>query len=75
MNYLSGATEILLGIGVPFAETRTIAAIGLLFLLVAIFPANIYVAKKKPNLYNISRLFFQPVYMLWVWWFVYEANY
>ena len=69
MNYVSGAAEVLLGIGVLFVQTRTISALGLLLLLVAIFPANIYVAIKKRNLYNISRLFFQPVYMVWVWWF------
>jgi uncharacterized membrane protein len=69
MNYISGAAEIILGILVLFPATRELAAYGLLLLLIAIFPANIYVARVKPNLYNISRLFFQPVYMLWVWYF------
>lgn len=69
MNYISGAAEIILGILLLFASTRTIAAYGLLLLLIAVFPANIYVARTKPNFYNISRLFFQPVYMAWVWYF------
>ncbi len=69
MNYISGAAEMILGAGVLFAQTRMPAAIGLLLLLVAIFPANIHVAKKWPTAYNISRLFFQPIYMVWVWWF------
>jgi uncharacterized membrane protein len=69
MNYLSGAAEIILGILVLFAATRTWAAYGLLLLLIAVFPANIHVARTKPNLYNVSRLFFQPVYMLWIWYF------
>jgi uncharacterized membrane protein len=69
MNYISGAAEIILGILVLFAATRTLAAYGLLLLLIAVFPANIYVARTKPNLYNVSRLFFQPVYMLWIWYF------
>ena len=69
MNYVSGAAEIILGILLLFAATRIWAAYGLLLLLIAVFPANIYVARSKPNLYTISRLFFQPVYMAWVWFF------
>lgn len=69
MNYISGAAEIILGILLLFDPTRMIAAWGLLLLLIAVFPANIYVARTKPNFYNISRLFFQPVYMVWVWYF------
>jgi len=69
MNYLSGAAEIMLGILVLFTATRTWAAYGLLLLLIAVFPANIYVARTKPNWYTVSRLFFQPVYMLWIWYF------
>ncbi len=69
MNYFSGAAEIILGILLLFTATRTWAAYGLLLLLLAVFPANIYVAGIKPNFYNISQLFFQPVYMGWVWYF------
>jgi len=68
-NYLSGAAELLGGIGLLFAATRVYAAWGLILLLIAIFPANIYVAMKKRTVYNISRLFFQPVYIGWIWWF------
>lgn len=69
MNYISGAAEIILGFLLLFDTTRMIAAFGLLLLLIAVFPANIYMARVKPTLYNRSRLFFQPVYMLWVWYF------
>lgn len=69
MNYVSGAAEIILGILLLFNATRPLAAYGLLLLLVAVFPANIYVSTVKPDLYNVSRLFFQPVYMAWVWYF------
>jgi uncharacterized membrane protein len=69
LNYISGAAEIILGILLLFEATRTWAAFGLLLLLIAVFPANVYVARVKPTLYNTSRLFFQPVYMLWVWYF------
>lgn len=69
MNYISGAAEIIGGILVLFPATRAWAAYGLLLLLIAVFPANIFVARSKPTFYTISRLFFQPVYMAWVWWF------
>lgn len=69
LNYISGLAEILLAVGLLFAATREYAAYGLLLLLIAVFPANINVARKKANLYNVSRLFFQPFYMLWVYWF------
>jgi len=69
MNYLSGAAEIILGIGLLYDGSRTVSAILLLLLLTAVFPANIFVARSKPTAYNISRLFFQPVYMIWIWWF------
>ncbi|MBN8671662.1 MAG: DoxX family protein [Chitinophagales bacterium] len=69
MNYISGAAEILLAIGLLFGGTRVYAAYGLIALLICIFPANIYVAITKPGIYNISRLFFQPVYILWIYWF------
>ncbi len=69
MNYVSGAAEIMLGIGLLFGGTRVYAAYGLILLLICVFPANIHVAIVKHNLYNISRLFFQPIYILWIYWF------
>ena len=42
--YLSGVFEILGGVGVLIARTRSIAGWGLLVLLIAVYPANIYMA-------------------------------
>ena len=42
--YVSGAAEILGGIGLLIPKTRRAAAWGLLLLLVAVFPANINMA-------------------------------
>ncbi len=42
--YVSGLFEILGGIGVLFAKTRKWAGYGLIALMVAVFPANIYMA-------------------------------
>ncbi|MBW8683710.1 DoxX family protein [Chitinophaga rhizophila] len=74
---ISGVLEIILGAGLLIPAVRVYAAWGLIILLMAMFPANIYVAvhelpapgglPAKPW-YTWSRLAFQPVYILWVWW-------
>ena len=40
--YLSGAAEIVLGVGVLFERTRRRSAWGIVALLIAVFPANVY---------------------------------
>ena len=42
--YLSGGFEIIFGLGLLFKKTRFYAAWGLVFLLIAVYPANIYLA-------------------------------
>lgn len=42
--YLSGFFEVLLGVLLFFKTTRTYTAYGLILLLLAVFPANIYLA-------------------------------
>jgi len=42
--WVSGVAEISGGIGLLFRESRRLAAWGLVLLLVAVFPANIYMA-------------------------------
>ncbi|QIP14814.1 hypothetical protein G8759_20415 [Spirosoma aureum] len=77
---LSGVAEVMLGIGMVFSETRILAAWGLILLLMAMFPANINVAVNKlpppGNLpakpwYVWSRLLFQPIYIIWIWYAVF----
>ncbi|ELZ41957.1 hypothetical protein C463_11825 [Halorubrum californiense DSM 19288] len=43
--YLSGIAEILLGIGVAIPRTRRPSAWGIAALLVAVFPANVHLAR------------------------------
>ena len=45
--YLSGFFEILFGIMLLFMKTRYYAAWGLILLLIAVYPANIYLAFNK----------------------------
>ena len=70
MVMLSGVAEIGLGIGLLFPATRVISAWGLILLLVAIFPANVYMAtsirfQKFPSWLRWARL---PLQGALVWW-------
>ena len=70
--YLSGVFEILGGLGLLPARTRQLAGWGLLALLVAVFPANVYMALIHEQLHipgwlAWGRLPLQPVIMWWVW--------
>lgn len=42
--YLSGVAEVALGVGVLFERTRRLSAWGIIALLIAVFPANVYMA-------------------------------
>lgn len=74
--YLSGFFEIIGGIGLIISKTKGIAAAGLLVLLLAVFPANIYVALNNIQLggfmsnqiYQWIRLPMQFVLIIWVLW-------
>ena len=45
--YISGLFEILFGLIILFPKYRYYGAIGLILLLIAVFPANIYLAQSK----------------------------
>jgi uncharacterized membrane protein len=70
---LSGAAEILGGVGVLVPPMRRSAGLGLLALLAAVFPANLYMARapedfpRIPRLALYARLPLQPLMMWWAW--------
>jgi len=72
--YLSGAFEIILGIMLVFEKTRFLSGWGLILLLIAVFPANIYLAQTNGAAMNISpalawgRLPFQAVFIALAYW-------
>ena len=82
LAYLSGVAEIALGLCVLFDRTRTLAAWGLVALLVAVFPANVYMATSgvvvtegvsgtldpSPAV-RWGRLPLQVVLVAWAWWY------
>lgn len=71
--YLSGAAEILFGAGVLWEKTRRISSWGLIALLAAVFPSNIYLALNPeifpgvPPLVFWVRLPFQALFVLWAY--------
>ena len=54
--YISGLIEILLGALLLFPKYRRISSYGIILLLIAVYPANIYLAfnEKPQNLIGIS---------------------
>jgi len=80
LNLLSGLAEIVLGVYVLEPRVRVLAAWGLIALLVAVFPANLYVASQNlggpdfapgaGNAFaNWARLPLQFVFVAWAWWY------
>ena len=72
----SGVFEILGGLGLLVSKTRRASAWGLAALLIAIFPANIYMATNPleagaasiPPVIRWGRLPLQPLLIWWVLW-------
>lgn len=72
--YWSGVAEIFGGLGLLFRRTRKAAGWGLVALLAAVFPANVYMATAAERFAAMApawalwaRLPLQPLLMFWVW--------
>jgi len=73
INYISGVAEISLGGLMLIPKTRKLAAWGLILLLLAVFPANIYMALEgglgiATPLVSWIRLPFQFLFIAWAYW-------
>ncbi|MEM1044465.1 MAG: DoxX family protein [Bacteroidota bacterium] len=73
--YLSGVAEVLGGIGLLVPSLRPWAGWGLAALLVAVFPANLYMARESDRFRSLAprwalraRLALQPLLIVWVLW-------
>ena len=80
LNVISGLAEIVLGVFLLEPRVRALAAWGIIALLIAIFPANVYVATANVGLpdgtpgsgnalLNWVRLPFQGLFVAWAWWY------
>ena len=72
---LSGIFEIVLGIALLFPPTRSYAAWGIILLLIAVFPSNIYMLTsgkfhKIPKWFLWARLPLQGVLIWWAYLYV-----
>lgn len=70
MVVLSGIAEVGLGVGLLFPATRSLSAWGLIILLIAVFPANVFMATASqfqavPAVLRWLRL---PLQGLLIWW-------
>ncbi len=73
--FVSGIAEIAGGLGLLWPLTRRAAALGLIALLVAVFPANLYAVvhgmqiggRVVPAWLLWARLPFQPLFIAWVY--------
>lgn len=70
---LSGVCEILLGASMLIEKCSRFAAWGMVALLIAVFPANIYLFQHQeivpaPPLVHFLRLPLQAAFILWAYW-------
>ncbi len=71
--YVSGFFEILLGVLLLVPRFTRLAAWGIFALLIAVFPANIYLYQHQelllaPPMVHFLRLPLQAVFLLWAYW-------
>jgi uncharacterized membrane protein len=70
---ISGVAELAGGVAVLVKPTRRAAGLGLIALLAAVFPANLYMARtperfqRMPRWALYARLPLQPLMMWWAW--------
>jgi uncharacterized membrane protein len=78
--YLSGVLEIVLGVMLLMPKFSQLAAWGLIALLIAVFPANVYMAMNAGIFPQFSqtalylRLPLQIVLIAWTFWFTRSNN-
>ena len=70
---ISGACEVLLGVLLLIPKCSRLAAWGIMALLIAVFPANVYLYQHQDILpalpiVHLLRLPLQGVFILWAYW-------
>ncbi|MFN8004039.1 MAG: DoxX family protein [Acidobacteriota bacterium] len=79
LHLLAGLCEIVLGVLLLIPRWQQLAAWGMIALLIAVYPANIYMAL-NPHLFSGMnptalwiRLPFQFLFVAWAWWFTRDS--
>ena len=75
VNILVGVIEIVLALGLIIPMTRSLSAIGIIALLVVVFPANIFhhqkvIRKGKNSIPTLIRLPIQLLLILWAYQYI-----
>ena len=75
VNIIIGIIEIGLALGLVLKTTRSISAVGIIILLILVFPANVYhlqisIKKKKNIIGTIIRLPIQGLLIYWAYIFI-----
>jgi uncharacterized membrane protein len=74
MVYFTGVCEIAGAVGILIPQTRMLAGIGLILLLIAMFPANVKAARENLNVAGrpatllLPRTVIQIVFIGLIWW-------
>lgn len=71
INVIVGVAEIAGAIGLIIPQTRAAAAWGIIALLIAVFPANVYMLQSKGAGMKISMTFLWirlPLQLVMLWW-------
>jgi uncharacterized membrane protein len=71
--FISGVCEVLLGVLLLIPNSSRLAAWGIIALLIAVFPANIYLYQNQhilpaSPLIHLSRLLLQGLFIMWAYW-------
>jgi uncharacterized membrane protein len=75
LNAVAGIAELILAVGLVIPVTRPWAAWGVIALLVAVFPAHVYMFQRGGAAYGTSdwvlaaRMPLQAVLIAWAWWY------
>ena len=78
LNVLSGLAEIILGVFILEPRVRVLAAWGIIALLIAVYPANLWVWVQNVGAdgpgtgnatANLIRQPFQVLFIVWAWWY------
>ena len=75
VNIIVGIAEIILAIGLIFEKSRAISAIGIIILLILVFPANVRhlelsIKKRKNVIPTVLRLPIQGLLIYWAYLFI-----
>ncbi|MFP8882006.1 MAG: hypothetical protein VCE43_22300 [Myxococcota bacterium] len=80
---LSGLAEIILGVFILEPRVRVLAAWGIIALLIAVYPANLWVWVQNVGAdgpgtgnatANLIRQPFQVLFIVWAWWYTRPDN-